>query len=130
MLADRIFDMLAGWHSKNRLDSQVLRTLDEHARGLMDVCGGCERIRHTPLPPSPTGVLRLALLFYLLTTPAFILNEVGWWGLVPLGLGVFLFISVELAAEAIEEPFGTSGDDLKLEQYCRAIESSIREILM
>jgi len=39
MLADRIFDMLAGWHSKNRLDSQVLRTLDEHARGLMDVCG-------------------------------------------------------------------------------------------
>lgn len=127
--ADCIFRLLARWGSAGVIDSQMLRALDDHARGLMEVCGGCERIRHTPIPQSPSGVLQLAFWFYLITAPGFILNEVGWWGLVPLGLGVFLLVAVELAATAMEQPFGVSEDHLKLELYCEVIERSVREIL-
>ena len=128
-LAGGVFRLLARWGSANYLELQMLRALDHHAYGLIDVCGGCERIRHTPIPQSPSGVLQVAFWFYLITAPGFILNEVGWWGLIPLGLGVFLLIAVELAAMAMEQPFGISEDHLKLDRYCEVIELSVYEIL-
>jgi putative membrane protein len=129
MFADGVFRLLARWGSAHHVELQMLRALDLHAYGLMDVCGGCERIRNTPIPPSPSGVLQIAFWFYLITAPGFILNEVGWWGLVPLGLGVFLLIAVELAATAMEQPFGISKDHLQLDRYCEVIERSVHEIL-
>jgi ion channel-forming bestrophin family protein len=129
MFADCVFRLLARWGSAHDIEAQMLRALDLHAYGLMDVCGGCERIRQTPIPSSPSGVLQVAFWFYLLTSPAFILNEVGWWGLMPLGLGVFLLIAVELGAMAMEQPFGISADHLNLDRYCEAIERSVSEIL-
>lgn len=129
MFADCVFRLLARWGAANYIEAQMLRALDLHAYGLMDVCGGCERIRHTPIPQSPSGVLQVAFWFYLITAPGFILNEVGWWGLMPLGLGVFLLIAVELAAMAMEQPFGISEDHLRLDRYCEVIELSVYEIL-
>jgi putative membrane protein len=130
LLTESIFAMLGRWLRDGLTDSQTLRSIDAHVLALIEVCGGCERIRNTPLPPSPSSLLKLAFTFYLLATPAFILNEVGWWGLIPLGIGVFLLIAVESAAEAMEEPFGTTGDDLNLDGICAAIERSMHQIML
>ena len=130
VLTESVFAMLGRWLRDGLTDLQTFRSLDAHVLGLMEVCGGCERIRNTPLPPSPSSLLKLAFAFYLLATPAFILNEVGWWGLAPLGLGVFLLLAVESAAEAMEEPFGTTGDDLNLNGICAVIERSMHQILL
>ena len=53
-LAGRLYIAVAGWRRDGHVDQAVLWALDAHLRGLLDVCGGCEKIRSTPRPP-PTS---------------------------------------------------------------------------
>ena len=68
-------ERIAGWRRKGLIDELERRfAADPHVRGLMDVCGGCERIRRTPFVPSyrPNFVVR-SIAIYLLALP---------WGLI------------------------------------------------
>ena len=51
-LAGRLYIAVAGWRRDGHVDQAVLWALDAHLRGLLDVCGGCEKIRSTPPSPS------------------------------------------------------------------------------
>ena len=68
----------------------VLWVLDIHARGLLDVCGGCEKIRNTPLSPSYKGLLRTGLALNVLVAPWLIVPENGLWSLPVVPAGVLL----------------------------------------
>ena len=50
-------------------------------RGLLDVCGGCEKIRNTPLSPSYKGLLRAGLVLNVLVAPWLLVPESGLWSL-------------------------------------------------
>ncbi len=128
-LAEEIHLTLGRWNHEGRLDGTII-PLGWTARGLMDVCGACERIRHTPVPSSYRALLRHGILVYILITPWTILMDV------PLleGVGVtavsfYFLLGIELTAEEVEEPFGTEKDDLPLETYCDTIGGSMRQIL-
>ena len=68
-LARRLFAVIADWKRDGHVDQAVLWVLDAHARGLLDVCGGCEKIRNTPLSPSYKGLLRTGLALNVLVAP-------------------------------------------------------------
>jgi putative membrane protein len=128
-LAGRIFHTLASWRRDGRLDGDALRLLDPHAAAFLDVCGGCERIRNTPLSPSLRALLRFGLGLYVLLAPWAVLQTSGMAS-IPVMLMVFVVvIGVEMAGTAMEEPFGTAGDDLDLDASCRTIEASVAEAL-
>jgi putative membrane protein len=128
-LARRLFAILAEWKRDGRIDQAELWVLDAHARGLLDVCGACEKIKGTPLSPSYKGLLRAGLVLNVLAAPWLTVPEVGFWGLPVFLLVCFFLFGVELIDSIVEEPFGRERDDLDLDRYCRTIRDGVEASL-
>ena len=128
-LARRLFATIAGWKRDGHVDQAVLWVLDAHLRGLLDVCGGCEKIRYTPLSPSYKVLLRAGLVLNVLAAPWLIVPEDGPWSLPVVLLVCFFLFGVELIDSIVEEPFGRDRDDLDLDRYCRTIREGVEAIL-
>ncbi len=128
-LAGRIFTLLATWRRENRIDGHAQQVLDPPAAALMDICGACERIRHTPLPGSYLSLLRHGLILGLLLIPWHLTFEFGYWAVLIQAVIVYFLVGVELIAEEVEQPFGFDGDDLPLERFCASIRTVTAEIL-
>ena len=124
-LADRLFAIIAGWKRDGHVDQAVLWILDAHARGLLDVCGGCEKIRFTPMSPAYKILLRAGLVLNVLAAPWLIVPEDGLWSLPVVLLVCFFLFGVELIDTIVEEPFGRDRDDLDLDRYCRTIREGV-----
>jgi putative membrane protein len=80
-LAQRLYATLAEWSRNSHIDQSMLRILDGHARGLMNVLGVCEKIRATPLSPSYKALLRTGLFLHVLVAPWLLVPEGGLWSL-------------------------------------------------
>jgi len=128
-LARRLFAALAQLKRDGHIDDAVLWILDGPASGLLDVCGGCEKIRNTPLSPSYKGLLRIGLALNVLAAPWILLPSNGWWTLPVVLLICFFLFGVELIDSIVEEPFGTQRDDLDLERYCQTIADGVTAAL-
>jgi putative membrane protein len=124
-LARRLFAAVADWKRAGHIDDCVLRVLDPHLSRLLDVCGGCEKIRNTPLSPSYKGLLRMGLLLNVVAEPWFTVPQIGFWGLPVLLLVCFFLFGVELIDSIVEEPFGRERDDLDLDRYCQTIREGV-----
>ncbi len=127
-IAAQVHQLLNRWNREGKLRDS-LWVLDVHARALMDVCGACERIRNTPLASSYRALVRLALITYVLTAPWSVTLDLGLWAIPALNVGFFFLLGIELTAEDVEEPFGVGADELPLEDYCRTIETFVKETL-
>jgi putative membrane protein len=128
-LFNRLAALIQAERAAGRLTETDLLLLDPYARSLIDVCGGCERIRNTPMPLSYRALARHGLILYLLTTPWFIAGQLGWHAVpVTMLVGYFL-LGIELTAEDVEEPFGRDGDDLALSAYCETVRQAAEQTL-
>ena len=86
--------------------------MDEDVRKLMEIVGGCEKIRNTRLARSYRTFARQCVFMYLLSLPWGIVHDFNWWT-VPLSAMISYFmLGMEIAAEHTEEPFGEDEDDL------------------
>jgi putative membrane protein len=126
--AGAIMTLLQDWRKSGRLGDMDLLLLDPHVRGLMDVCGACERIQNSPVPLSYRSLLRHGTILYLATAPWFLASEFGYWGVGLVALVAYFLLGTELIAESIEDPFGAGGDDLQLQRFCETIQTSVAEI--
>ena len=72
-------------------DGFALSMLLDVVRGLMDICGACERIHNTPLAYSYCALLRHGTLVYTVLAPIYTVRAFGFWGL-PLLVLVFYFV--------------------------------------
>lgn len=128
-LASRLFVVIANWKREGHIDQAVLWVLDAHARGLLDVCGACEKIRNTHLSSSYKALLRVGLALNVLVAPWLMVPESGLWGLPVLLLACLFLFGVELIDSIVEEPFGRERDELDLDSYCRTIREGVAESL-
>jgi putative membrane protein len=128
-LAGALYETVIQWQREGRLDGWTLLWLDGHIKSLMDICGGCEKIRNTPLPSSYRALVRHGIALYLAISPFYLIDDIGLAGYPIFILAAYFLLGIEMVAEDIEEPFGMGGDNLPLEQYCATIEASVREIL-
>lgn len=128
-IARTIYDRLERWRRADQLGGFELLFLDEHAAALMNVCGGCERIRKTPIARSYRTFIRQSIAMYLATLPWGVVDLLHWWTIpVTMVVGYFM-VGVEVIAEDVEEPFGTGDDDLQLDAICATIDGSVTEIV-
>ncbi len=124
-LAGEIFALIRSWQTEGRIDGFAFLALDAQAQGLMNVCGGCEKIRATPLVLSYRSLLRKGLAAYMLFLPWLLHLDNGWLT-VPITLLVaYAVVGLELIATSIEDPFGTDGDDLPLDRIVETIRNSV-----
>lgn len=127
-IAGLVLETLNRWNREGRL-LDTMWVLDVHARSLLDICGACERIRNTPLASSYRSLVRASIVVYVLVAPWSISFDTGWT-LFPVLILAFAFMfGLELTAEAVEEPFGTEGDDLPLDQLCGTIQRFVEEVV-
>lgn len=124
-----LYEQFERWRTQQQLDGFEMLFLDRHASALMDICGGCERIRKTPIAASYRWFLRQSVGIYLLTLPWGLVDDFQVWVIPAVSLIGYFMIGIELIAEDIEEPFGTGADDLKLDELCHGIETSVSDIL-
>lgn len=128
-LAGKIYEKIKSWQLKG-LDELFLLQVDLHLKAFMDICGSCERIKHSPLALSYRAFMRQGIALNLLFLPWYIEPQFEYWTSLPIILiGSYFLIGLELIAEDIEEPFGFDGDDLPLDTICETIKKTVTEIL-
>ena len=109
-------------------DTEMLY-LDTQVSGFLDVCGGCERIKNTPIPYSYSSFIKKFIILYVLALPiAYVINL----GLFMIPLTVFVYyvlMSLELIAEEIEDPFNNDENDIPMETIAQNIEKNVHQIM-
>jgi len=123
-----IYQQLEGWRKRDLLGGFELLFLDAHAAQLMNICGACERIQKSPIAPSYRWFIRKSIALYLLTLPWGLVTDFSWWATGVAALCTYFLVGVELIAEEIEDPFGVTQDDLRLDEYCDTIKRSIEAL--
>lgn len=108
-------------------DTEML-FLDTQLSGFLDVCGGCERIKNTPIPYSYSSFIKKFIIFYVMALP--VANVVNLGGfMIPITMFVYyVLMSLELIAEEIEDPFNNDENDIPMEAISQNIERSINLI--
>ncbi len=129
-LARKLYARFHAWRAAGVLSDQQLWVLDAEARELLEVCGGCERIKTTMMPISWRLITWQCIGVYLIVLPWGLADEFGVWTIPLTVLAAYLVIAAELIARYVEEPFGVHEDHLDLEQICKAIDRSVSEVLL
>jgi putative membrane protein len=128
-ISARIYDQVERWRQSEQLGGFELLFLDTHAASLMNICGACERIQKSPISVSYRWFIRQLIAIYLLTLPWGLIESFDAWTIPATAMLAYFMIGVEMIAEEIEDPFGVSEDDLRLDDLCQTIERSVEDIL-
>ena len=128
-LASRVYSLMASWRREGRISPEELYVLDREARVLLDVCGGCERIKNTLMSQSWRTFSVQSLAVYLLLLPWGLVDVFGVWSIPLASIVTYFVVGGECIARYVEEPFGRNEDHLDLDSICRAIDTSVSEIL-
>jgi putative membrane protein len=124
----RLYILLDRWRTAGRIDGHQLQLLDREASRLLDICGGCERIRNTRMIHSYRAFARQCVTLLLIFFPWGIADEYLWWSIPTSILMAYFMLGLETVAEHVEEPFGYDEDDLDLDGLCETISRSVAQI--
>ncbi|QQQ27062.1 bestrophin family protein [Chryseobacterium indoltheticum] len=103
--------------------------LDTQVSGFLDVCGGCERIKNTPIPYSYSSFIKKFIILYVLALPIAYVISLGLF-MIPLTVFVYyVLMSLELIAEEIEDPFNNDENDIPMEAIAQNIERNVHQIM-
>jgi putative membrane protein len=95
----------------------------------MDVTGGCERIKNTPIPFTYSVFIKKFIFLYVMLFPIVYSTQL-YFIIIPVTMFIlYVLASIELIAEEIENPFNGDESDLPLESMVKNIGKTTKEIL-
>ena len=114
---------------KDWIDSLQWSSLDGTLSDLIDLQGGSERIKNTPMPKQYDYYPQLFVKMYCLLLPLGLVQSMGWF--TPLGstLVGFIFIALDKIGRDLENPFDNTIFDIPLSAMSRTIEINLRQAL-
>lgn len=116
-------------YKQGQLTGDQLIILNTEMNSFLDICGGCERIKNTPIPYSYSAFIKKFIFLYIITLPVGYVFNLGYL-IIPVVIFVLYVLgSLELIAEEIEDPFGKDTNDLPMQRICENIEKNMKEIL-
>lgn len=128
-VATSIISKLYALQSANKISQEQLITLNTDATQFTDICGGCERIKNTPIPFSYSAFIKKFIFIYVITLPFGWVFSLGYFVIPIVPFILYVLASLELIAEEIENPFGGDANDLPVDEICNNIEKHVGEIL-
>lgn len=128
-IALEIYKRLKLWRKAKKLDQWEQIQLDTHAKALMNICGGTERILKSPIAGSYKLLLWLGLILNALVVPWFIVPTFHLWSIPIMLVSSYFVFGLELLAEEVERPFDALPNDLPLDEICQTIKTSAEESL-
>lgn len=124
-LSARIYNLVA----TGKISGDQLIILSTDLNKFTDICGGCERIKRTPIPFSYSTFIKKFLFVYVITLPFGWVFSLGFFVVLLVPFVLYVLASLELIAEEIEDPFGNDANDLPMDDICNNIEKHVGEIL-
>jgi putative membrane protein len=116
-------------HRNKAINAEQLLILNNELVSFTDNIGACERIKNTPIPYSYNIFLKKMIFLYIMSLPVFFASEFGYTTVPITIIVLYVFASIELIAEEIEDPFGEDDNDLPLDDICGKIKSNLNDIL-
>ncbi len=125
------FERLVGEREAGRLPELAMQSFDDTLRTLLDVQGGCERIKKTPFPRGTEFIAsRLTNTFGVLLPLGLVGNMDNDWVAIPLTTLVCLaFTLISEAGRVLEDPFTMFWPALPLSALSTTIEINLRQRL-
>jgi putative membrane protein len=122
---ERLYDAYAEGFIDNFRHMQLDNTLCK----FLDIQGGCERIKNTPLPLQYDYFPQVFLYVYAAYLPFGLVQHFGWFTLfisMPIS---FVFLVLQAAGRVNEDPFENRWTDTPMSTLSRTIEINLREQL-
>jgi len=114
---------------EKKISLEQFLAIDDHLKKNMEHVGACERIKNTPIPFSYGLFLKKFILLFVLTVPLDFISYFHW-GAVPLSMLIFyVFVSLELISEEIEDPFQKGSNDIQTDDIAINIRNNVTELL-
>jgi len=114
---------------EKKISAEQLLFVNTELMSFLDICGGCERIKNTPIPYSYSVFIKKFIFLYVLTLPIGLAFNLGYIAIPVVAFVFYVLGSLELIAEEIEEPFGRDANDLPMQRMCENIKRNVEEIL-
>ncbi|MES2747850.1 MAG: bestrophin family ion channel [Bacteroidota bacterium] len=128
-VAQLLFHKTNELYESGKITGEQLIILNAELQSFTDVCGACERIKNTPIPYSYSVFIKKFIFFYVMSLPFGYAFTLGYY-CVPVIIFIFyVFASLELIAEEIEDPFGNDSNDLPTAKIASNIKKHVEELL-
>ena len=128
-LLDQQMQEFCALNAEGIVDDFRLQALDESVRHLLDIQGGCERIKKTPLPMIYGLIAERMILWFSCLLPCALVSSMGW-ATIPVCILVALgFKLISETGRVLEDPFTTFYNGLPLSAMSRTIERNLLELL-
>lgn len=127
-VAQKLFSQVDKLYREGVLTGDQLIVLNEEIKSLTDICGGCERIKNTPIPFSYSVFIKKFIFIYVGTLPFGFAFSLGYFTLPVTTFIFYVMASLELIAEEIEDPFGGDSNDLPMVEMAKNIKKRVTEI--
>ncbi|MCD6067032.1 MAG: hypothetical protein K0S33_1858 [Bacteroidetes bacterium] len=128
-IAGEIFKRIDVLLAKGALRPEYLIVLDQELQSFTDITGACERIKNTPIPYSYSLYLKRIIFLYVITMPFAFAIDFKYLAVLVVALIFYVFASIELLSEEIEDPFGDDANDLPTDEIAGKIRTSVQSIL-
>jgi ion channel-forming bestrophin family protein len=123
-----IYQEVEDLHRNKTINGEQLIYLNSELQSFTDHIGACERIQNTPIPYSYSMFLKKVIFLYIFTMPIGFVAEFGYWATAIIPLVFYIFASIEVLAEEIEDPFGQDANDLPLNRMSNTVRDNLKEI--
>ncbi len=128
-IAQRQGVCLSDAHARGWIDDFRHMQLDSTMCRLLDIQGGCERIKNTPLPRQYDYFPQVFLYVYAFFLPFGLVESFGWFtALISVPIS-FVFLVLQSAGRVNEDPFENRWTDTPMSTLSRMIELNLRETL-
>jgi putative membrane protein len=128
-IAKMLFQKINDLYVTHKISGNQLIILNNEIQSFTDICGGCERIKNTPIPYSYSTFIKKFIFIFVLTLPYAYVFTLGYYVIPVVTFIFYVLASIELISEEIEEPFGYDDNDLPTTKISENIKKNIEEIL-
>lgn len=128
VIAKHLHEKIHALFKAGSISEAQLIVLNNELSSFTNNCGACERIKKTPIPYSYSIFLKKIISLYVFTIPFAFGPDFKYVTIIISIVVLYVFASIELIAEEIEDPFGNDDNDLPLETICNNIKSNLLEI--
>ncbi|MAY82748.1 MAG: hypothetical protein CMP59_01305 [Flavobacteriales bacterium] len=128
MISLEMSNKINQYYEEGKISGEQLINLDHYLRSFLDICGACERIKNTPIPYSYNLFLKKFIFTYCFTLPFGLAHDFHYWTIPIATFILYIFGSLELLAEEIEEPFGLDDNDLATDELAETIKRNLNEL--
>ncbi len=120
---------LASLADRGELDGHRLESMDRTLMDFLNIQGGCERIKGTPLPVGYGFILEALINSFACLLPFAMVHDLGAMAIPVNALVCLSFALISEAGRVLEDPFSTFYNGLPLFALSTKIERNIRERL-